>query len=209
MRTIYVVTHPEATHHVDRLVGGWFDSDLTERGRQQAAAIAGRLRELITAGEPVELYTSDLKRTYQTAEALSSVFATPIQALSDLREKSYGEAGGRPQQWLDERFVFPPKSGPRIDHHEGIAGAETRRDLGTRVYRAMEQILASDCSHQVIVTHGFAMTMVVAAWIQMPLESADYVQFKSSSGGITVLQQDDKYHNRTVVSTNDTAHLTG
>ncbi len=29
MRRIYVITHPEATHHVENRVGGWYDSDLS------------------------------------------------------------------------------------------------------------------------------------------------------------------------------------
>jgi broad specificity phosphatase PhoE len=40
MRTVYVVTHPEATHHVDGLVGGWSDSDLTDKGLAHAERIA-------------------------------------------------------------------------------------------------------------------------------------------------------------------------
>lgn len=209
MRTVYVVTHPEATHHLDRLVGGWFDSDLSERGHRQAAAIASRIRSLIPPGEPVELHTSDLKRTLETAEAIAAALSVPITPTPDLREKSYGEAEGRPQQWLDERFVFPPSTGPRLDHHEGIPGAETRRELATRVYRALDRILQSDCANHVIVTHGFALTMVVSAWVRLPLESADYISIKSTSGGITTLHQDDTYHNRTIVSINDTAHLHG
>jgi probable phosphoglycerate mutase len=35
MRHIYLVTHPEAQHHLDGIVGGWHDSDLTARGRLQ------------------------------------------------------------------------------------------------------------------------------------------------------------------------------
>jgi hypothetical protein len=31
IKDIHIVTHAEATHYVDGLVGGWFDSDLTER----------------------------------------------------------------------------------------------------------------------------------------------------------------------------------
>ena len=38
MKEIYVVTHTQATHHVDRLVGGWFDSELTEKGRTDAVS---------------------------------------------------------------------------------------------------------------------------------------------------------------------------
>ena len=39
MRTIHVVTHPEATHHVEGRVGGWYDSDLTAVGKRDAAAV--------------------------------------------------------------------------------------------------------------------------------------------------------------------------
>lgn len=35
-RTIYVVTHPGATHHCEGLVGGWYDSDLTAKGLADA-----------------------------------------------------------------------------------------------------------------------------------------------------------------------------
>jgi broad specificity phosphatase PhoE len=35
---IYVVTHPEATHHIEDRVGGWFDSELTRKGLGHAAS---------------------------------------------------------------------------------------------------------------------------------------------------------------------------
>ena len=198
---------PGSYHHLDGLVGGWFDSDLSEKGRRQASAIARELRDIIPGEASPEVYSSDLKRTMQTAEAISAELGVNVQAMADLREKSYGEAEGRPQQWLDERFVFPPASGPRLDHREGIAGAETRRDFGARIYRALDTILASDASHQVVVTHGFALTMVVAAWIGMPLERVDYIAVRSTSGGITTLEQAAPFHNRTIVSINATTHL--
>ncbi len=43
MKNIFVVAHPEASHHRDGLVGGWFDSDLTERGVRHADNIADAL----------------------------------------------------------------------------------------------------------------------------------------------------------------------
>jgi len=207
LRRLYVVTHPESVHHVSRLVGGWFDSELTERGLREADRIAERIRELVPEGSEVELYASDLRRTAQTAQAIARRLGVEPALVKGLREKSYGEAEGRAQDWLDERFVPPPPTGDRMNHHEGIEAAETRQELATRVYGAMEAILASSCAHQVVVTHGFALTFVVAAWIDLPLESAGYVSMRSSSGGITVLEQDDFFHNRAVVSLNDTSHL--
>lgn len=124
IRTLYVVAHPEATHHVERVVGGQFDSELTDRGKRQASAIADRLAELVPGDVEVELFTSDLRRTVQTAEAIASRLGLQPVPMSDLREKSYGVAGGKPQQWLDERFNPPPPAGERMHHDEGI---EVRR----------------------------------------------------------------------------------
>jgi len=204
VKHLYVVTHTQSKHHIERLVGGWYDSELTDLGLIQAALIGRRLRELVPEDAPVELYSSDLKRAYQTAEAIARLVRAPIQATADLREKSYGEAEGKPQAWLDERFVFPRKTGNRLDHHEGIAGAETRRHIAARVYRAMDRILASPCPYQIVVTHGFALTFVVAAWIKMPIDAAGHIAVTSTSGGITHLIEDDVFHNHGIASLNET-----
>ncbi|MET8776989.1 histidine phosphatase family protein [Nocardia sp. NPDC004654] len=207
MRHIYVVTHPEATHHVDRLVGGWYDSQLTTAGERAAAAIAESLRARIAEDAEVRVHSSDLLRTARTAEAIGKALdVTPIFD-ERLREKSYGEAGGRPQEWLDRRFVPPPAVGERLRHDEGIAGAETKLQLAQRIYAAMGAIVDDPCEQQVVVTHGGALTFVLAAWIGMPIDSADYVAFRAAPGSITVLTEDDFFHNRAVTSLGDTRHL--
>ena len=207
MRTLYVVTPPEATHHIDRLVGGWFDSDLTERGQTHATAIAATLASHLPEGHTAEVYTSDLLRTRRTAEVVAASLRTRPILDTDLREKSYGEAGGRPQSWLDARFIPPPATGERLHHDEGIPGAETKWDLAVRVYAALDRILRSEATHQVVVTHGMAATFLVAAWIAMPLDSAGRVAFRFTTGGITTLHEDDYFHNRTVAALNDISHL--
>lgn len=207
MRNLYVVAHPEATHHTDGLVGGWYDSELTARGRRHATAIAATIRRMVPDDARAELFSSDLRRTARTAQAIGTVLDVDPVLLQDLREKSYGTAGGRPQAWLDDRFVPPPAAGERLDHDEGIPGAETKFELATRIYRAMGKITGRDCEHQVVVTHGGALTFVIAAWIRMPIHAAGYAAFRSTSGGITHLREDDFFHNRQVVSLNTVEHL--
>ncbi|MEV0109576.1 histidine phosphatase family protein [Nocardia sp. NPDC050799] len=207
MRTVHVVTHPEATHHVDRVVGGWYDSRLTAAGERAAVAVAHALRSRIPGDASVEVFSSDLRRTAQTAAAIGAELdVTPVYD-ERLREKSYGAAGGRPQQWLDQRFVPPPAVGDRMAHDEGIPGAETRAAFARRVYAAMHAILDSRCANQIIVTHGGTLTFVLAAWIGMPLEATGYVAFHAPSGSITELCEDDFYHNRRIEALGDTRHL--
>jgi len=207
-RTIHVVTHPEATHHVDGLVGGQFDSDLTHAGLADAQAIGAALRARVPAGGDICLVSSDLRRTWQTALAIAEHLDVVPVADPRLREKSYGEAEGRSQAWLDERFVPPPATGERMHHHEGIRGSETRAQLATRAYAALERVLAQEVEHHVVVTHGYAAQLFIAGWLGLPIEAAGLVGFALTSGGITELHQNDRLHNRALVRLNDTTHLT-
>ncbi len=155
----------------------------------------------------MELFSSDLRRTVRTAEEVAGLFGVEPTLDRRLREKSYGEAGGRPQSWLDQRFVRPPAAGERMEHDEGVRGAETKATWARRVYAAMDEILRSPVRHQIIVTHGGSLTFVVASWIKMPVESAGYASFRAPSGSITTLHEDDFFHNRQVALLGDTRHL--
>ncbi|MGW0686222.1 histidine phosphatase family protein [Streptomyces sp. NPDC002754] len=207
MRTLHVVTHPEATHHVEDVVGGWHDSRLTPRGLRAADSIARALRSHIPDEAEVDLFASDLRRTRQTADAIGELFGLRPVLDRRLREKSYGEAGGMPQEWLDRRFVPPPAHGERLRHDEGVAGAETKAACVQRIYAAMDDILRRPCAHQIVVTHGGSLTFVVASWIKMPIESVGYASFRAPAGSITTLREDDYFHNRQVVVLGDTRHL--
>lgn len=207
MRSLYVVTHAEATHHIDNVVGGWFDSSLTDGGHRAARAIAEALRARLPEGEPVDVFSSDLRRAQQTASPIGDLLGVEVTLLEGLRECSFGEAEGRPKAWLEARFVRPPAAGERMDHFAGVPGYETRRQFGERIYGATESILDRPCMQQVVVTHGGALTFVVACWIKMPLDAAGYVAVASTSGSITELTEDDHFHNRWVARLNDVSHL--
>jgi probable phosphoglycerate mutase len=207
VRTIYVITHPEATHHVERVVGGWHDSRLTPAGIRTAISIAAVLRARVPDHAEVEVISSDLRRTRRTADETATSFGVAVIEDRRLRERSYGVAEGRPQEWLDQRFVPPPAIGDRMGHDVGVPGAETTRAFARRVYAAMDEILRRPCEHQIVVTHGGALTFVVACWIGMPIESLGQVNFRVAAGSITTLREDDYFHNRQVISLGDTRRL--
>lgn len=207
MRTVYVIAHPESTHHVEGLVGGWYDSQLTSAGLRAADAIADALRARIAMQVDVELFASDLRRAARTATVIGNVLQVPPVLDPRLREKSSGEAEGKPREWLDRRFVRPPVLGERMRHDEGISGSETIAAFAQRVYAAMDAIRQRDCDHQIVVTHGGAITFVVAAWTMLPIEALGYARFHAAPGSITELREDDYFHNRQVVRLGDTRHL--
>lgn len=201
VRDILLVTHPEATHVVDGLVGGWYDADLTPRGAEQAAAIAAAL-----AGAGVDaVVSSTLLRCRRTAEAVGAAVGVESVLDPDLREQSYGVAEGHPPGTFPWN---PPGAGDDpLRHHDGVEGSETRLQAATRVYAAVDRVLAAGHRTTVVVTHGGVATYVVAAFIGMPLESVGAVSFALTPGSITRLVADAHPGQRRVASLGETGHL--
>lgn len=206
MRNIFIVAHPEASHHTDGVVGGWFDSHLTDRGARHAEAIARSLAARLNGKKP-EIFSSDLLRARQTANAIGEALGVRVTTDADLREKSFGEAEGKPQSWLRARSIALPDDGERLRHDEGIAGAETRWSLAKRSYRAMSSILESTEEDQIVVTHGGPTTLLIAAWIGMPIDACGRVQFPVESGSISWLRKDPRNFSHQLVQLNDVSHL--
>ncbi|MFI6673350.1 histidine phosphatase family protein [Kribbella sp. NPDC050470] len=206
VRHIYLVTHPEAQHHVDGLVGGWYDSHLTARGHLHAERIADALATRI-GPQPVEVYSSDLRRASQAAERIARRFSVEVQTDPRLRERSNGQADGRPQSWLAERRIPLPEYGDRLGHHDGPAGAETRLALVERLYPALADILRRPVATQIVVSHGSASSYLIAAWLGIPKTSTDRAFFPLTPGSITTLHRNTPHHSHQLLSLNETHHL--
>ncbi|MEQ4210181.1 histidine phosphatase family protein [Actinopolymorpha sp. B9G3] len=207
MLDVYVVTHPEATHHLEDRVGGWYDSELTPTGFVHAGLVADVLAKRVKDRAGVLVFTSDLTRTRQAAQAIGERLGREPVSMRELREKSYGEGEGQLDAWFRERFIPPPAIGERMDHDEGLAGAETKLEWVRRVYRGMDQILRAPSRTMIVVTHGGSASLVIVHWLRIPWDALGYASFRVEAGSITHLREDDYFHNRTLVELNDTTHL--
>jgi probable phosphoglycerate mutase len=206
MRNLYLITHTESLHHVQNLGGGWFDSSLTEHGKFQASQIAVFLKDSLK-NEPISFYCSDLIRAVQTCEIVSNQFGTGFVKHPDLREMCYGIAEGKPQNWISEHIKCKPENQKDRLDHKIFTGAESRRDLGHRTSNCLTTILGDPSVNIVIITHGFAATFLIMAWLKVPVVHMDYCNFKISPGSITLLQEDDTFTNRSIAYLNYTDHL--
>jgi 2,3-bisphosphoglycerate-dependent phosphoglycerate mutase len=200
MRNIYIITHTESVHHVQGLAGGWYDTSLTEKGKTQAAKLATNLHsEIKLTGIPI--YSSDLKRCAETAQEFAKVFGSTIILDKNLREMNFGECGGKTKEWYDKHIIPPPKDGNRLDHRL-FNNAESRRECGQRAYAFINQLLDNMDKDVIVITHGHIRKFLIMAWIKMPVENMDYVDFKTNSGSVTLLSEDDFFGNRTIVYVN-------
>lgn len=197
MRNVYVVTHAQSLHHVQDLTGGWYDTSLTEKGVNQAEILAEFLyREIGIPGIPI--YSSDLKRAFETAEIIARPFKSGVIQDKRLREMSFGDAEGKPREWRTENIIPRPADGDRLNHRL-FNNAETRKDIGTRIRECMDEIITKKDENLIIVSHGNALTFIIMAWLKVPVEYMDYCNFRAAPARVTCLQEDDLYQNRSVV----------
>jgi probable phosphoglycerate mutase len=193
MRCVYVVSHAQSLHHVERRVGGWYDTGLTELGRSQAEKTATFIASEIDGS--VSVYSSDLKRASETAEIIAGQLGASVHLDDRLREMSYGVAEGKPKEWGDKHIKPQPNDGDRMNHRV-FDGAESRLELAERVNLVLSDILAEPVENLVVVTHGFASTFLVLAWMRIPVDFLGYVNLPSKPGCVSKLVEDDFFGNR-------------
>lgn len=200
MKSYYIVTHGEAQHHIDNVVGGWFDSKLTPKGMRQAQDLARFFSSLDIVGR-TEIYSSDLTRCRETADVLANAMGLNVQFDVRLREMSFGKHEGMDQD-LHNSIMIPSakEHGDRMDHAI-CDGAETRRDFASRLSDFILN-LTSDADCNIIITHGFAASFLIGALQRVPVDSMSFISFRMSPGGVTKLIEDDIFKNVTLAQLN-------
>jgi broad specificity phosphatase PhoE len=138
--TLILARHGETDWNRDGIWQGHGDPSLNDLGRRQAAELAERL----AAVELAALYSSDLRRAYETAEIVAAVKGLDITADPDLREMDVGSWSGLTSEEIATRF-------PEMTHHDG----EVREAFDTRALGVLRRIAgAHEGSSVLVVTHG-------------------------------------------------------
>src|SRR5204862_3415424 len=88
--TLLLARHGETDWNRDRRWQGHADRPLTERGRAQATELAERLADIALDA----VYSSDLRRARETAEAVAQAQGVDLVQLAELREVSVGSWEG-------------------------------------------------------------------------------------------------------------------
>jgi len=152
MTKIYFVRHGESEANLLREISNrGFKHGLTERGIQQAEQLARELRRVPFA----RIYTSPIKRAFQTAEILSQVLKIPLEITPALREFDCGELEGKsdPESWaIFDQVVEQWQEGNWAAH---IPGGESHIDIQTRFIPFIEALIQKYARENILlVGHG-------------------------------------------------------
>ena len=205
MNPIIVVRHGQPDDGHIPIAAHWVDAVLSDLGLRQAAAVGRRLADEL-AGRRCRVWSSDLRRAAQTAEAIGSALDVPVHTTPELREYHGGLAPEVTEAEL-RRYV-PADSRPTEDllaHRD----AESWPAFYGRVGRCMDRLAGADDDRLlVVVAHYGANNCIVHGWLGLPLtaEGDTPLSFETHLASLTVLgvKPDGK---RSLIRLNDTAHL--
>lgn len=177
--TVFLIRHGETVlTPFKRFSGdGALDPELTHIGLEQAEKVAAALADL----NPEVIISSPLKRTTQTAQALSRATGLPISFEPAWIECSFGIWDGMSidevkekypvdyQSWLSSTGFAPP-------------GGESYDAVAMRIDTALEQIVAEYPGQRVaIVTHNGTIKSAAKVVVGAPAESIFHIDVSPSS----------------------------
>ena len=156
---IYLARHGQTDWNRDGRLQGSADIPLNETGRQQAAALADRLRDVRFDA----VYSSELERSRKTAEIVHG--AAPLFALVGLNERRIGTFEGHASNSEYERRSQAPD--------DTLDGGESLSQFFARIRSTLAVLLQGHRSGAIlIVGHGGTNQMIVRALFGLSAERA-------------------------------------
>jgi broad specificity phosphatase PhoE len=177
-REAYLIRHGETEWNVQKRWQGIADIPLNEVGERQARLLAEYMRENHTLHD---LYSSDLSRAWQTAEAIGKL--TGVSPISDSRLREFNVG------------VFQGHTGPELELSHGVELAayrtghmdyaipqgESRQQVQDRAYSAWLDITAKTTGNVAFVAHGGWIALLLPALFPELLTQGGVKQIHNTS----------------------------
>jgi broad specificity phosphatase PhoE len=166
MTELWLVRHGQTDWNVEGRFQGQSDVPLNSAGLAQASELAAKL----TGHKFSAVYSSDLMRAYQTAEAIAGRLGLLVRVDRRLREICQGEweglLVGEVRQRYSQDFSVPYHDTSR----SRAPGGESVIQLAERLIQAADDIAAAFPAQPVlIVSHGLALAALVCTATNLPL----------------------------------------
>lgn len=200
---VLAVRHGETAWNVDTRIQGQLDIPLNETGRWQARRLAAAVAE-----EGVHaIYSSDLLRAHQTAQAIGAATGLPVQSDVALRERGFGAFEGHTYQEIEARW---PEAAQRWRRREpDFRPGEHGESLTVFYERCVGVAARLAAAHPgqtiVLVAHGGVMDCLYRAASRVDLQAARSWQLGNASIN-RLLHTPDGF---TLVGWSDSSHLDG
>ena len=199
---LILVRHGETASNRDGLGLGRQDVPLTEKGRLQAQALA----EALAGEEIAAVYSSPLRRAYETAAAIAAPHGLDVVTDEGLTEMDVGELDGLTFREMRERH--PEFVSRWLGEEAGTlampGGGESLQDVQSRAAEAVRRICERHEGGTVVaVTHNFVIHALLCEALNMAI--CDFRRLRHDLAATSLL--DVRGGRMVVVHMNDTCHL--
>ena len=166
MTELWLVRHGQTDWNVEGRFQGQSDVPLNAAGLEQARELAAEL----TGHKFSAIYSSDLKRAYQTAEIIARRVGLSVRIDPRLREICQGEWEGLLVAEVRQRYS-QDFSVPYLDTTRSRApGGESVIELTERLTQAVDDIaLAFPNQPVLLASHGLALAALICTAANLPL----------------------------------------
>lgn len=151
LKRILLIRHGQTEWNAEGRWQGTLDVPLSETGREQARALGRYLR-----GRPIRaIYSSDLSRAAQTAQAVGDALGLPVHYDPRWRELDLGVFQGLTYPEITAKYPAE-MAGLQRDYMDYVVPkGESRRRMQQRAFDAFNEILSREQGPEiVVVTHG-------------------------------------------------------
>ena len=158
---IVAIRHGETDWNKDTRIQGQQDVPLNEMGRWQAQRVARAL----ACGEPIAaVYSSDLSRAFDTADAIARAAGLVVNTETRLRERGCGHFEGQTFTDLENQWPEETARWRQRDPHWMPAGGESLAAVRARVDDAVAELAAAHLGEQIVlVAHGGVLDAIYRA----------------------------------------------
>ncbi|XP_029012857.1 6-phosphofructo-2-kinase/fructose-2,6-bisphosphatase 2-like isoform X4 [Betta splendens] len=163
--SIYLCRHGESQHNIEGLIGG--DSELSERGKEFAAALKGFVEEHDLSD--LKVWTSQLRRTIQTAEELG----VPYEQWKILNEIDAGVCEEMTYKMIEEKFPEEFAMRDLDKYHYRYPGGESYQDLVQRLEPVIMELERQ--GNVLVICHQAVMRCLLAYFLDKSADELPYL----------------------------------
>ncbi len=201
MLRLILVRHCETERNLaSRLQGGKSDIPLNENGIRQARSVGFALR-----GERLlAIYSSPLKRAYDTAREISLYHRLKVEKVPALAEIDMGIVDGLDLEEIKENHKDFWRRWREEDYLIPLPGGESPLQVQKRAWGAIKSIIQRHGEGCIgVVSHGISLQIIVTALLEAPLSS--FFRLHLGLASITIFHIENG--RASLVLLNDTCHL--
>jgi probable phosphoglycerate mutase len=197
---LVAIRHGETAWNVDTRIQGQLDIPLNDKGRWQAQQLGAAI-----AHEGIEaIYSSDLARAWQTAQALADACGLEPVAEPGLRERAFGIFEGHTFAEIEQRWPDGHQRWKRRDVDFGPEGGEVLHAFYARSVQTVERIARAHRGGTIaLVAHGGVMDCLYRAAARLELRAPRTWQL-GNAGINRLLHTDEGF---VLIGWGDVAHL--